>query len=67
MPEVNSPTLNAKQAAMYIGVSYWTLLSLVRKGLIKHFKGGNKLLFRQQTLDEWMKMGEEESISRVKQ
>ena len=33
---IQSPTLTAKQAAQYIGVSYWTLLSLVRQGLLNH-------------------------------
>ena len=61
MLEVKSATLNAKQAANYIGVSYWTLLSLARKGLIKHFRGGKKLLFRQKSLDEWMEQSENES------
>ena len=47
MNEIKSPTLNAKQAAQYIGISYWTLLDLARQGKIKHFRGGNRLLFRQ--------------------
>jgi len=66
MIEIKSPTLNAKQAARYIGISYWTLLALAREGQVKHFKGGNRLLFRQQSLDEWMTTSEEKSIRQAK-
>ena len=62
MFEVQSQTLTAKQAAEYIGVSYWTLLSLVRQGKIKHFRVGNRILFREHTLDQWMTESEEASI-----
>jgi len=62
MLEIKSPTLTAKQAAQYIGISYWTLLNLVREGQIRHFRGGNKILFRQTSLDEWMYEAEEASI-----
>ena len=58
-------TLNAKQAASYIGISYWTLLNIARQGKIKHFRGGNKLLFRQKSLDEWMAQEEEASIKSI--
>jgi excisionase family DNA binding protein len=66
MFQIQNLTLNAKQAAQYVGVSYWTLLSLARQGQIKHFRGGNKLLFRQKSLDEWMASGEEASIRQSK-
>jgi len=62
MTEIKSSTLNARQAAKYIGISYWTLLSLARQGHIKHFRGGNRLLFRMQSLDEWMSESEEVSM-----
>ena len=61
----NSTTLSAKQAAFYLGVSYWTLLSMVREGKIRHFKVGSKILFRQQSLDEWIVAAEEESIQQA--
>ena len=54
--------LNAKQASKYLGISYWTILSLARQGQIKHFRGGKKILFRLKNLDEWMSKAEEESI-----
>ena len=62
MTTIQSPTLPAKQAAQYIGISYWTLLSLVRQGRIKHFRGGSRILFRQATLDEWMEASEKASV-----
>ena len=62
MYEISSPTLNAKQAAQYIGISYWTILSLAKQGQIKHFRGGNKILFRQKSLDEWITISENKSI-----
>jgi len=62
MLNIPNPVLNAKQAAQYIGVSYWTLLDLARQGQIKHFRGGNRLLFRRQNLDDWMSAAEEASI-----
>jgi excisionase family DNA binding protein len=66
MFEVQSQTLTAKQASQYIGVSYDTLLKLVRQGQIKHFRGGNRILFRQNTLDQWMTDCEEASIKPAK-
>jgi len=62
MLNIQSPVLNAKQAAQYLGVSYWTLLDLARQGKIKHFRGGNRLLFRQTSLDEWITEAELASI-----
>jgi len=59
---IKSTTLTAKQAAEYIGISYWTLLDLARRGKIKHFRGGNRLLFRCQSLDNWMTEEEEASV-----
>ena len=62
MHEIHSPTLTAKQAAQYVGVSYWTLLNLVKQKQIKHFRGGAKILFRKTSLDEWMTKFEEASL-----
>ena len=66
MVEIKSTTLSAKQAAQYLGISYWTILTLAREGQIKHFRGGNRLLFRQKSLDEWMSEAEEASIRIIK-
>ena len=62
MHEIQSSTLTAKQAAQYVGVSYWTLLNLVKQKQIKHFRGGVKILFRKTSLDEWMFKSEEASL-----
>jgi excisionase family DNA binding protein len=61
MIEISNKVFSAKQAAQYLGFSYWLLLDLVRQGKIKHYRGGNRLLFRQQSLDEWII--EQEQIS----
>jgi len=58
MQEIQCVTFNAKQAAKYVGVSYWTMLNLARQGLITHFRCGNKILFRKTMLDEWMEESE---------
>ncbi|MCL2187949.1 MAG: helix-turn-helix domain-containing protein [Defluviitaleaceae bacterium] len=65
MLKIQSPTLTAKQAATYIGVSYWTLLGLARQGRIKHFRGGNKILFRKTSLDTWIDEAEAASIKKA--
>jgi len=65
MLELTSPTLTAKQAAQYLGISYWTILDLARQGKIRHFRGGNRLLFRLSTLDQWMTEEEEASICKT--
>ena len=62
MIDVVCQTFTARQAAEYIGVSYWTILNLARQGEIKHFRGGNRLLFRQESLFEWMVEQENDSI-----
>jgi len=62
MIAINNPTLTARQAAEYVGISYWTILDLARQGKIPHFRGGNRLLFRLSTLDQWMTEEEEASI-----
>ena len=65
MVNICNPVFPARQAAEYVGISYWTLLDLARQGKIPHFRGGNRLLFRQATLDEWMTQEEEASIRKT--
>lgn len=47
-------TLKARQAAGYLGISYWKILDMVKKGEIPHIKAGKLVLFRQETLDRWI-------------
>lgn len=55
-------TLTAKQAANYLGISYWLVTKLTRERKIPHIKLGSKILFRQETLDQFMEEQEEQSI-----
>lgn len=55
-------TLKARQAAEYLGVSYWKILDMVKKGEIPHIKAGKLVLFRQETLDQWLVEQETQSV-----
>lgn len=57
-------TMKAKEAAEYIGISYWKLLELAKARKIPHIRGvGNRVLFRKDSLDAWMASQETASIS----
>ncbi len=56
-------TMKAKEAAGYLGISYWTLLQKVREKKIPCIKMGKRLLFRQETLAKWL--AEQEAASQV--
>ncbi|NBI07217.1 helix-turn-helix domain-containing protein [Senegalia massiliensis] len=47
-------TLTAKQAADYIGISYWLILELVKRKRIPCIDLGGRKLFRKKSLDDWM-------------
>ncbi len=57
-------TVKAKEAAQYLGLSYWKLLEMIKAG-----KGpacihaGNRLLFRTTSLDAWMEAQEKASVA----
>lgn len=57
-------TLKAKEAAQYLGCSYWKLLEMVKKGEIPHIRVGKLVFFRKVTLDQWL--GEQEIKSMEK-
>ena len=50
--KVQRSTLTMKEAAEYLGISYWLLNQLVRRKQIPCSKVGGKFLFRVQILDE---------------
>ncbi len=56
-------TMSAKQAAGYLGVSYWKILDMAKQGEIPHIRAGSLVLFRQETLDRWLASQEKESVS----
>ena len=55
LPKIQRTTLTMKEAAEYLGVSYWLINQLVRKKQIPCSKVGGKYLFRVQALDEYLK------------
>ena len=58
-------TLPAKEAAVYVGVSYWLLLEMVKRKEIPHIRlGGNRILFRKETLDAWLSEQESTSVAK---
>lgn len=50
-----------KEAADYLGISYWLANQLVRRKQIPCSKVGGKYLFRIQALDEYLYKKEKES------
>ena len=61
--QIKRTTLTMKEAAEYLGISYWLVNQLVRKKQIPYCKVGGKYLFRVQALDEYLKDMEQQSIS----
>ena len=57
MPE--NVVFDAKEAAAYLRISYWSTVTRAKKGLIPSFTIGSRVLFRKDTLDEWMRTREQ--------
>ena len=60
--EVRKITLSMKEAADYLGVSYWLVSELARRKEIPFSKLGGNYLFRTQSLNEYLAKKEQESI-----
>ena len=52
--EVKRITLTMREAADYLGISYWLINQLVKKKQIPYSKVGGKFLFRVKALDEYL-------------
>ncbi|QHI72871.1 helix-turn-helix domain-containing protein [Aminipila terrae] len=50
---------DSREAAAYLHICYDTLVRSVRKNEIPHFKVGRKLLFRKDSLDEFIRKQED--------
>ena len=61
LPKIQRTTLTMKEAAEYLGISYWLINQLVRRKQIPCSKVGGKYLFRVQALDEYLSKMEQES------
>ena len=55
-------TMSAREAAHYLGISYWLLLENVKKRQIPHVRIGGRVLFRQETLGKWLTEQEVSSL-----
>ena len=64
LQKVQRTTLTMKEAAEYLGISYWLINQLVRRKQIPCSKVGGKYLFRVQALDEYLKEKEENSLKK---
>lgn len=60
---VERTTLTMKEAAEYLGISYWLVNQLVRRRQIPCSKIGGKFLFRVQALDEYLTKKEKDSMT----
>lgn len=60
---VERTTLTMKEAAEYLGISYWLANQLVRRKQIPCSKIGGKFLFRVQALDEYLTKKEKDSMT----
>jgi len=50
----NTEIMSAKEVATYLNISYWTLTEMVRRKEIPHFRIGKRILFRTDSLLEWV-------------
>lgn len=50
----NRVAFNARQAANYLSVGYYTILQLARIGDIDFVKNGASYIFRKEHLDGWL-------------
>ena len=63
LQKIQRTTLTMKEAAEYLGISYWLINQLVRRKEIPCSKVGGKFLFRVQVLDEYLSSKEQESVN----
>ena len=63
LQKVQRTTLTMREAAEYLGISYWLINQLVRRKEIPCSKVGGKFLFRVQVLDEYLSSKEQESVN----
>lgn len=62
LQKVQRTTLTMKEAAEYLGISYWLINQLVRRKQIPCSKVGGKFLFRVQVLDEYLNRKEKNQL-----
>ena len=62
LQKVQRTTLTMKEAAEYLGISYWLINQLVRRKEIPCSKVGGKFLFRVKALEEYLSEKEQASV-----
>ena len=62
LQKVQRTTLTMKEAAEYLGISYWLINQLVRRKERPCARVGGKFLFRVQAVEEYLSGKEKESI-----
>ena len=62
LQKVQRTTLTMKEAAEYLGISYWLINQLVRRKQIPCSKVGGKFLFRIKALEEYLSEKEQASV-----
>ena len=64
---IKRTTLTAKEAAQYLGISYWLIRKLVREKKIPYYKIESKTLFTKEILDKYIQDSLEEARPKVKE
>lgn len=60
--KIHRTTLTAKEAAEYLGISYWLIIQLVRRKQIPCSRVGKRILFRKEALDIYLSKKENDSL-----
>ncbi|NMA66594.1 MAG: helix-turn-helix domain-containing protein [Clostridiaceae bacterium] len=56
---LGSVGMNTKEASQFIGCSAYTIRELARQKRIPHYRVGNRIMFKRETLLKWIKKQEE--------
>lgn len=62
IPEIQRTTLTMREAAEYLGISYWLINQLVKRKQIPCSKVDGKFLFRVKALEEYLSEKEQASV-----
>ena len=62
LDKIHKTTLTAKEAAEYLGISYWLVTQLVRRKQIPCSRVGKRILFRKEALDIYLSKKENDSL-----
>ena len=62
LDKIHKTTLTAKEAAEYLGISYWLITQLVRRKQIPCSRVGKRILFRKEAIDIYLSKKENDSL-----